>query len=855
MKLIPSHNGFPRSPVRCLVAGFAALIWIAISVVSPLSQSKGQEISFSLPAESHPVTLTAQEVSTWKQGGYDVFHLSGKANISQNWLTVECQEAVVLRQFVDDEHSRQKLIIYAEGQVNVSLPPGAGEQSGDNRLTDERWFGRTFTVQDLRIPAHIPITKSDSIPEIFARASAAIEVGGVSGVQQVQFQQAGPAAQTLISPLTGQIQTINPEPLELYQTQRPVAPQDTPTNQSLAPERSTPARRSGQTQVDFQARDSLVPLNFKRDPNPNNPNELIYLLPGGVRVAIDSPEISGANGLGGDGGRTLVILADNAVGWETTLPNGDTRWELYLEGNVVFQKGTRVIYADQMYYDATTNHGTILNADMLTPVSNYNGLVRLKAKVIEQVDDNQLNAIGAAFTSSRIGVPRYWLQSDRIEINRMPTAQLDATTNRPVFNSLTGQVETTDEYFAESAGNYLYVSDRPVFYWPRFRTNLNDPSIYLEQLRFGNDRIFGFQAHTAWDLHQILGFRNRPENSRWLGIVDYLSDRGVGFGSELDYARQSLFGLPGTAEGYYRGWFINDSGTDNLGRGRTALVPEKEFRGNSLLRHRSRFEPGYSLRAEFGYLSDRNFLEQYYERRWDTEKDYTTGLWLERNIGTQSFNAIANYQLNEFFTQTSWLPRLDHFVIGQPLLGDRVVWHNHSHVGYGRFRPATAPLDPVDLAPFDWTAWEASGATGVRAGTRQEFDLPFQVGPVKVVPYVLGDVTYWQEDLAQNDLLRGYGQVGLRTSLPIWKVDPTIQSTLLNVNGLAHKIAFESEVLFADASKDLANLPLYDQLDDDSQEAFRHRFVVQYLESHQVAMFPCPTTNDISPCEAGCKVG
>ena len=63
----------------------------------------------------------------------------------------------------------------------------------------------------------------------------------------------------------------------------------------------------------------------------------------------------------------------------------------------------------------------------------------------------------------------------------------------------------------------------------------------------------------------------------------------------------------------------------------------------------------------------------------------------------------------------------------------------------------------------------------------------------------------------------------VKTSLPFWKVDPTVQSTLWNVNGLAHKITFDTELFYADASQDLNELPLYDPLDDDSQEAFRHR--------------------------------
>jgi hypothetical protein len=59
----------------------------------------------------------------------------------------------------------------------------------------------------------------------------------------------------------------------------------------------------------------------------------------------------------------------------------------------------------------------------------------------------------------------------------------------------------------------------------------------------------------------------------------------------------------------------------------------------------------------------------------------------------------------------------------------------------------------------------------------------------------------------------------------MWRVDPTVRSILWNLNGLSHKVVFESEFLWADANKNLEDLPLYDQLDDDATEHFRRRFV------------------------------
>jgi len=50
------------------------------------------------------------------------------------------------------------------------------------------------------------------------------------------------------------------------------------------------------------------------------------------------------------------------------------------------------------------------------------------------------------------------------------------------------------------------------------------------------------------------------------------------------------------------------------------------------------------------------------------------------------------------------------------------------------------------------------------------------------------------------------GQAGVRASLPIWRVDPSVQSVLWNLNGLAHKVVFSSEFLWADATAKVAKI-------------------------------------------------
>ena len=67
---------------------------------------------------------------------------------------------------------------------------------------------------------------------------------------------------------------------------------------------------------------------------------------------------------------------------------------------------------------------------------------------------------------------------------------------------------------------------------------------------------------------------------------------------------------------------------------RRNIVPEERFRGRVLGRHRSQ-SVGWveRLRANLGWISDRNFLEQYYEREWDEFQDQTTGAETQIHVG------------------------------------------------------------------------------------------------------------------------------------------------------------------------------------------------------------------------------
>ena len=173
-----------------------------------------------------------------------------------------------------------------------------------------------------------------------------------------------------------------------------------------------------------------------------------------------------------------------------------------------------------------------------------------------------------------------------------------------------------------------------------------------------------------------------------------------------------------------------------------------------------------------------------------------------------------------------------HYWLGQPVFDTGLTWYEHSSAAYANIGIATPPTNPTLLSQWTLLPWETVPGTmpfepitgqGERFITRQELDYPVEAGPFKIVPYALGELGHWGQDLEGDDIQRAWGQLGVRASIPFWAADPTIRDPLFNLNGLAHKVVFDAEFTYADATQDVNELPLYDALDDDSIVEFRRR--------------------------------
>jgi hypothetical protein len=553
-----------------------------------------------------------------------------------------------------------------------------------------------------------------------------------------------------------------------------------------------------------------------------------------------------------------VVWSSGSILMGTFEQRNDMPLEVYLEGNIVFRQGDRVVYAHRMYYDVRRNVGTIIDAELLTPLTSfqdldYAGKVRLKAAVIEQLDASRFVARDALLTTSRLEVPSYHLGSETITFENVQQPKINPYTGTQAVDPVTLEPEYQSASLAQSQNNYLYLGNIPIFYWPTIATTLEEPSYYIDNLRIRNDRIYGFQTLVDFDMFQLLGVTDPPVGTEWDVSLDYLSQRGLGYGTAVEYDRDSFFDILGPTTGLFDAWFIHDNGRDNLGFGRRNIVPEESFRGRVFWNHRQKFADGlldgWTAQAEVGWISDRTFLEQYYEQEWDDRKDQITGLRLKRLRDNRSLSIEANGQLNHFFTQTQWLPRLDYYVLGQDLAAETLTWHSHTSLAYANQNIASRPTNPelasawALLPPEQDSAGNRANPKGERLVTRNGLAMPLNLEPFKVVPFATGELAHWGSDLDGNDIQRAYFQTGVRASIPFWTVNPKIQDPVFNLNGLAHKVVFDMEASVSESNRDLDEFPLYDEIDDDVFNEIRRRLFFSPFGGELAGTFFDPTTS------------
>lgn len=775
----------------------ACLVGAAVAPAqAPLRLSDGPELPvndglpFSEEAQvatsDDPIVMGAQYVQQWKLDQQtEAWLLRGRCRMTQGALTLSAQQMVVWRAPAVRTGDLEQLTVYLEGDARIEWPYHHQAQHALLVQLESR-AGTTVVGRP-------PVTDvSGADDPVFQRGTAERAASSRQDLRPTQ----------LIVPEDGAGPRLGP----------PMAP---PPTASVSRHVSINPRYLGQQ---FSANSHL---------SDSVPPERVITVSGGVNIVVDNVPVN----FGGQIMWTTIDLsADSAVIWTDAeqaddLTQGfnlgpDTPFRVYLEGHIVVRQGLNEARATHAYYDISERRGLLMNAEVRAFVPALDTFLRVRAQQVRQLSETEFHAQNAWVTTSQTGRPGYRIEASDVYLQERPGgagAGLNPVTGQPEGSSL----------WVTSLNNRLFVEDVPLFYVPYLSTPAEDPQTPLRRLEVDYDSIFGFSIQSAWSLRG-LGLP-LPEDVDWDLQADYFSERGPALGMLFDYdLAGGLFGMPTENTGFGQLYYINDGGQDNLGLGRRSINVPDDNRGRALWRHRSRFDEdswlfGTQLDAELGYVSDRNFREQYLESEYDRDKDQETLLNLSHQYDNWTVSGLLRARLVDFEYQTEWLPRVDLTALGEPLLNNWLSWSSHSSVGYGRIRPAEPPADPTDpFAPLPYFP-EVEGTVAM---TRHELDLPLNIGPVNVVPYLLGEAAYWQEDLFGTEQGRLYGSAGVKGSVLFWNAWPEIRDPILGLNGLAHKMVIDFDYYYAQSDEPLSSIAQYNEFDEDAQERFRTRFIV-----------------------------
>jgi hypothetical protein len=644
--------------------------------------------------------------------------------------------------------------------------------------------------------------------------------------------------------------------------------------------------------------------NFSITSRPGSDGMTVVVVRGGVNITAEQPG-QGIIDLSAD--NAVIFSGTSLVGGNDgggrTSQAADAPLEVYLEGNVIFRQDERkvsgdgdqkIVQARQFYADLRREWFLANEAELELFNPQFMAPLKIKGKRIQQYrpmlagpggtlqpGPSQVRADETLLTASRFPVPGYRFQSRSVDVTQLYTPMLGPD-GKP-----TGQPGAVDSAWRiDARGNVFKIGSIPVFYWPRIQTDSDDLDPPIRQIQFRANNYFGQQVLTDWNMFKILGLRRPKSIDVWNLDVDYLSYRGLAVGTDLGWSGRSFVADltdpyrvrgPGASDRPYFGsfniWGLNDAGVDFLGPGpavvtdgppsagsrgfqRTANPFFVNPRGHVLMRHmqfltnpNAANDEELRYQLEFGYNSDRNFLEQYYKRIFDVGLDQSTLAYMIYQRENTAVTILGSANLQDWYTDTQFFPKVDYYRLGDAPFGRFTYWQN-SGVDYANTHTDVMVNDPnlFVFQPFDPVSATSGAFRTGRLWTSHELALPINLDFLRITPYVQGQAVGWDNQyqtamppiqdsatVLYTDYIRGpqgamlgrlWGAAGGKFNVLAWKIFPDVESELLNLHGLAHKISADVDYRITYATDPLGRIGVQDQLDDNTYEFVRRYFAL-----------------------------
>lgn len=519
--------------------------------------------------------------------------------------------------------------------------------------------------------------------------------------------------------------------------------------------------------------------------------------------------------------RAVIFLAEGAIdrlaSGASTLDAQDVAG-IYLEGDVVATDFQYTLRGRRIYYDCLAGRAIIMDAVLRTTMRN--GLLAYaRAAEMRQLAADEFTATQARVSTSEFFTPHLSIGVERLTI----------TTDTSAANGGGGGggAYFTGEHATLRAGN------TPFMYWPYIAGS--PEQVPIKYLNSGFQDYRGAIIKSEWDLLDLIG-AERPEPLTEVKLIqEAFTKNAVGLGAE---AHATLLG--GGASLKAVGWydFLNQEQTAAGG----IVTPTDRFRGELQGDWRARLASDVTMDIELAYFTDQNYVSTF---RWDdylSRREYETSSYMNWQSGNSSVSLLAKFNPNPFLSNAYMIasrpyavnkfPEVAYQRYGDSLFGDRFTWSQQYSANMMNLQvqsgdPSALGLSPLafsdtGLLPADASisqAYENAGYDSLIRGRvymRQELSMPLTLGPVRVAPFVHGQVTGYlankfQNYATQNDDFRALIGGGTRLSAEFASNYNSVRSAFFDLNRLRHVVQPNAMLWYGWNSSSVLNLPVYDQ--------------------------------------------
>ncbi|HLG43130.1 MAG TPA: hypothetical protein VI643_07175 [Planctomycetota bacterium] len=467
----------------------------------------------------------------------------------------------------------------------------------------------------------------------------------------------------------------------------------------------------------------------------------------------------------GDGS---VLKADRVIGWRRKLgPRPPDFDELYAEGAVTMETTRSQITAESLFFDRKLDRAFILKF-VMRGESQPGSPVVFRAREARRLAADRYIVEEAEASTCVYGTPHYAVRISRAEITVRGADPRDATPRDRGWSLF----PTGGDIYVAADDISLWYGAVPVFYFPGLTYRLGD-DLVLRSIRAGSSGRFGTFVYTEWGLSFDTG--EGRDRKRWGDLIfeiDYRRVRGWAGGVDFHWNTDP-------ARGYLDTYGLNDRGPNPRVDFEQQFIPlEDDARGRARMFHRHDLSESVRYEAEASYLSDRNLLQEFFPREFKEGKEQESTLYFRGLHGNAAWFAQARARMNDFQTQLEYLPRFE-------------IWWLGDRLGFPGLGPAQYSY-ATQIVNFRQTFDETLGTSSFRTervDSLHEMSVPFDFGPVQLVPYGAVRLGAWGDDLMGERETRVIALMGFGVRTQFSRI---FDVTAMGLDGLRHVIDLQA---------------------------------------------------------------